>query len=569
MLARLKAWCCRPRSARNTVLWLSAFLALATNWPLWIALASLHEPMSYRLAAMAGMVCLVFLGTAALLTLTAWGRWMKPLWMGVVAVAAVAQYYMWTFRIVVDPSMIANVLQTDVREARDVLDWRLLLAALAVCVPAFAWLACVRIRPQRLWPHLWRNGVQFAVIVALAVICIVGASRVLAPLMRNHTQLRYMMNPLASLYSVGHVALQPLFKRSGRIEPISAAAVLGPASAKPPLLVLVVGETARADHFALNGYARDTTPALAKREVLSFRNVYSCGTNTIASVPCMFSHLGKSDFESRDRDYENLLDVLQAAGLAVFWLDNQSGCKDVCGRIPYARTNDAAQIAAYPALCEDGNCLDLIMLEGLDSRLAALPSERRAKGIVLVMHQIGSHGPAYFRRSSPAQKRFMPECTNLTISACSQEELINAYDNSIFATDDFLGATIDWLKKQSDHYDTGLLYLSDHGESLGEMGLYLHGLPYRFAPDAQKHVPMVMWFAPGWLADRGLRRDCLEAQRDAALSHDNFYHTVLGLMDVRSPTYKRALDALAMCRLAIAAQTEKSSAPVSNQTLDH
>jgi lipid A ethanolaminephosphotransferase len=418
-------------------------------------------------------------------------------------------------------------------------------------VPAGWALWRVRIARMGFLSKLWRNAALLALAVVVALAAAVSMNRELAPLMRNNVHLRYMMNPIASLYSTGSVFIKPLFKRSGKLIPITAGTSLGAsyaAQVRPPMFVVVVGETARADHFALNGYARDTTPELARRGVLSYRDVHSCGTNTLASVPCMFSPLGKQGYESRKDDYENLVDVLQASGLAVLWLDNQAGCKDVCTRVPNASAFDGLDAATKKALCDGDECLDDVMLENLDARIAALPAERRAKGVVLVMHQMGSHGPAYYKRSAPDVKRFTPECKTNALAECGHNELMNVYDNSIVQTDRFLARTIDWLKAQSKQYDPAMLYVSDHGESLGEYGLFLHGVPYSFAPEAQKHVPMVTWFSDGMSERRKLSRSCMEAGLDAPLTHDNLYHTVLGVMDVNTPTYKPALDALASCR---------------------
>lgn len=193
------------------------------------------------------------------------------------------------------------------------------------------------------------------------------------------------------------------------------------------------------------------------------------------------------------------------------------------------------------------------MLHNLDARLAALPAAQRERGVLLVLHQMGSHGPAYYKRSADAGKRFMPECRTEVLADCAHGELVNAYDNSIAATDAFLGKTIDWLRGQSAKYDTALLYLSDHGESLGEYGLFLHGMPYGVAPDMQKHVPMVAWMDTSFLRRDGLAADCLRASGDAPLTHDNLYHTVLGLLDVQSPSYQRPLDAFSGCRSAVLA----------------
>jgi lipid A ethanolaminephosphotransferase len=549
--ARIDLWLARPRTAQRVVVWLALYLAVAANWPLWDELARIGGAPSAYLPTTAAMAVLMVCATVALLSFTAWSRWMKPLWFAVVLLAAFVQHYMLEYRVVMDPTMIANVLQTDPNEARDLMSWRMAFhVLLVVLLPGVAlWRA--RIMPMRFVGKLWRNAALLVLAVVVALAAAVSMNRQLAPLMRNNIHLRYMMNPVASLYSAGSVLIKPLFKRSRKLIPITAGTALGASyagQARPPMFVLVVGETARADHFGLNGYARDTTPELAARGVLSYRDVHSCGTNTLASVPCMFSPLGKQGYESRKDDYENLVDVLQAAGLAVLWLDNQAGCKDVCTRIPNASAFDSLSPAQKSALCDGEECLDDVMLKGLDARIAALPAERRAKGVVLVMHQMGSHGPAYYKRSAPEVKRFLPECKTNALAECGHAELQNVYDNSIAQTDQFLSQTIDWLKAQSGSYDPALLYVSDHGESLGEYGLFLHGVPYSFAPEAQKHVPMVTWFSQGMSERRKLSMPCMEAGLDTPLTHDNLYHTVLGLMDVANSTYKPALDALASCR---------------------
>jgi lipid A ethanolaminephosphotransferase len=551
MRARVDRTLVRPRSPQQVVAWLAIYLAAAANWPLWSELARIGGAPTIYLPTITAMAVLLVCATVALLSFTAWPRGMKPLWLAVMLLAAFAQHYMLEYRVVMDPTMIANVLQTDPSEVRDLLGWRMAFHVLLVALlPALA-LWRLNVAPVRAVSGLWRNAALLLLSVAVALLAAVSMNRQLAPLMRNNVQLRYMMNPVASLYSAGSVLVKPMFKRSRKLVPITAGTTLGASyagQARPPLFVLVVGETARADHFGLDGYARDTTPELAARGVLSWRDVHSCGTNTLASVPCMFSHLGKQGYESRTDDHENLVDVLQAAGLAVLWLDNQAGCKEVCARIPSASAYDGLTPAEKAALCDGEECLDDVMLKGLDARVAALPAERRARGVVLVMHQMGSHGPAYYKRSAPDVKRFLPECRTNALAECGHAELLNVYDNSIAQTDRFLARTIDWLEGQSPRYDTALLYLSDHGESLGEYGLFLHGVPYSFAPEAQKHVPMVAWLGQGMSARRGLARACIETGLDAPLTHDNLFHTVLGLMDVGNPAYRRVLDALASCR---------------------
>jgi lipid A ethanolaminephosphotransferase len=238
--------------------------------------------------------------------------------------------------------------------------------------------------------------------------------------------------------------------------------------------------------------------------------------------------------------------VLQRAGLAVLWIDNQSGCKGLCDRIPSAMANDPVDgdPALLAGLCDGGECYDEALLRGLDQRLIDLSSERRARGVVLVLHQMGSHGPAYASRSPPDRKPFLPECTTNVLQQCPRDALVNAYDNSIAYTDHVLAQTIAWLQRQHERYSPALLYVSDHGESLGENNIFLHGLPYAFAPREQTHVPMVLWLD----GNEGWQADCLQRLRDAPLSHDNLFHSVMGLVGVRAAEYRQALDAFGACR---------------------
>ena len=540
-----------PRSPRTIACWLALWLAVVGNLALWRALLKIGGSASAPLNLL-GTFVVVLAAITALMALLAWGRWWKIVWIAVLVAAGVAQHFMLTYGVVMDSAMLANTAQTDPREMRDLIGLAFVgNMLLVIAVPALL-VALVPVRRTPWWPQLWKNTALFAGAIAVTAASSFAMFSQLAPIVRTNMNLRYIVNPIAGFGSAIWIAAAPMFKMTKGLVPITAGAALGPSYAtqtKPPLLVVVVGETARADHFALNGYPRPTTPELAARGVWSWPDVHSCGTDTRASVPCMLSSLGKAGFEKRKSEHENLLDVLQAAGLAVLWLDNQAGCKEVCARVPAASTRDLAKVVA-DLFCDDGECLDGALLVGLDERLAKLPEVRRKKGIVLVMHQMGSHGPAYYKRSAPAQKRFMPECTNTTLSQCAPGTLINAYDNTIAATDHFLGSTIDWLTRRSGDNATALLYMSDHGESLGETGIYLHGLPYALAPDVQKQVPFVAWMSDGMVGRRGIDRSCVGAGTDAELNHDNLYHSVLGLLDVASPTYRLQLDAFAACRKA-------------------
>jgi lipid A ethanolaminephosphotransferase len=412
------------------------------------------------------------------------------------------------------------------------------------------WLRPVELRASGRQVGRNLGGTLLALLLALAV----GALgyQGLSSLMRNHKDLRYMINPLNTLYAAGWMATHRTPRLGQALAPLGEDVALGASyagQARAPLLVVVVGETARAQNWGLNGYERATTPELARwqaqGDLVNFKHVISCGTNTQVSVPCMFSHQGRDSGGNEPATTENLLDVLQRAGLAVLWLDNQSGCKGVCDRVPQVHVRQEP----VPGLCAESWCFDEVLLRGLDQRIAALDPQRRARGVVVVMHQVGSHGPAYFKRVPEDRKPFEPECRNTALSQCSPDQVVNAYDNTIAYTDHFLGQTLAWLQAQasSGRYDTGLVYVSDHGESLGESGLYLHGVPYALAPEQQKHVPMISWMSRGLQQRTGITSACLRSRADKPLSHDHLFHSVLGVLDVNTRVRDTGLNLFSPC----------------------
>lgn len=532
------------------VVLVSVWLATACNVPLWREVATLPGQGSLRGWGFALAFALIVAGgNAALLSLLAWRFTLKPVVTLLLLMAAFGAYFMMAYGIVIDASMLTNALQTDMRESSDLLSWRMPVTVLALAAPPLLWLYPRPVRRLGALRHLGHNALLLLAALAVTVGSLVLVFQDFSSTMRNHTKLRYLINPLNSVYALGRIGTQALNPQNHTLQPLGRDAQLGAsyaAQTQPPLLVLVLGETGRSVNFALNGYARPTTPLLSARtDLASARNAWSCGTSTAASLPCMFSHLGRAQFDGGAAPYENLLDVLQHAGLAVLWVDNQSGCKGVCDRVNYANTSTDKD----PALCPGGECLDPILLKDLDARIAALPAEQRQRGTVVVLHQMGSHGPAYYKRSAPALKKFQPECTSSALQECTQQQVVNAYDNSIVATDQFLDSTINWLKTHTDKAQTAMIYVADHGESLGENNIYLHGLPYAIAPDVQKNVPWITWLSPAMQARSGVATPCLQKDlSERHITHDGYFHSVLGLMDVRTNAYQPEQDIYATCR---------------------
>jgi lipid A ethanolaminephosphotransferase len=464
-------------------------------------------------------------------------RWVvRPLLTVLVMVSAAAAWYMRTYAVMLDPTMIQNVLRTDTHEARELLSfsmvgWVLAWSALPV---AFIW--TVKLRPVApLRALLVRAGSVLAACV-VATLAFFVISRDLTSFMRNERAARYLITPGNFLYGLA-------VQSAHRVEDVHVArAPVGTdahfvraAFEKPPrVLVLVVGETARAANFSLLGYPRETNPELAQAGVTAFSNVTSCGTSTEVSVPCMFSPYGRAHYdERRIRNSEGLLNVLVRAGYAVKWLDNQSGCKGVC----------RGEGIGYEKLCNGDECRDEALTRRLSEELPQVEGNT-----VFVLHMMGNHGPAYFRRYPAQFRRFLPDCATAELRDCSREQVLNAYDNAILYTDHVLAGVIRMLKGDPRRLESAMIYVSDHGESLGEHGLYLHGIPYAIAPEYQTHVPLVVWLSKQITASGDVDLACLRGKEHEAFSHDNLFHSVLGLMDVQTAAYQASSDIFDGCR---------------------
>jgi lipid A ethanolaminephosphotransferase len=527
----------------------TAALFTATSMPLvWRAVAAgetAHERIGVG-TLVAFTVAVLAFNTLLVGAIT--NRWtVRVVVPALLMVNAGAVYFAWSYGIVIDTSMMRNVLVTDVREAREYLvpglGWCVLLLGVVPAV-AVAWMPLRRtpLAQAAATRALWLLGA-----VCLLLLSLVVAYDSLASLMRGHKHVRYLIAPSNVLVSTARA----LGESRRRGPPVTISHRVGQAphapGSRPHVLVLVVGETVRAGNWGLNGYARQTTPELARRAVVNFADVTACGSSTEVSLPCMFSMQGRHEYDAADiARSESLLHVLQRAGVDVLWRDNQTGCKGVCDGLAF----ESFRSARDPAFCTREGCRDEILLSGLKARLAAT-----RRDTVIVLHPLGNHGPAYFRRYPAELRRFRPDCRSPDLSRCTRQEIVNAYDNAVLATDRLLARTIDLLASTA-QVDSALLFVSDHGESLGEAGLYLHGLPYPIAPDTQLKVPMVMWVSPGMRASRGIDLACMRRRAAQPAEHDNLFHTVMGLLEVHATPYQRSHDLIAGCaRPSAAADT--------------
>jgi lipid A ethanolaminephosphotransferase len=243
----------------------------------------------------------------------------------------------------------------------------------------------------------------------------------------------------------------------------------------------------------------------------------------------MFSNLTRNGYsESKAESTYNILDVLNIAGVNILWRDNNSNSKGVADRVTY----EDYKTPENNTICDD-ECRDEGMLVGLQEYI----DSKETGDILIILHQMGNHGPAYYKRYPKAFEYFTPVCKTNQLENCTSEEINNAYDNAILYTDYFLSKVINLLK-QNKEFETAMFYISDHGESLGENNLYLHGLPYFMAPDAQTHVPAIMWLGENFKIDR----DTLKKTATKEYSQDNIFHTLLGLFEVETGLYDSNMD---------------------------
>lgn len=473
-----------------------------------------------------------------------------------IVVAAIAQYFIQHYGIVLDRSMITNMVDTTPAESLALLTPKMILVifftgffmAALTFWPAFR-------KSVPVWKGLLQRGLSLVISVALIALIAMFFYKDYASLIRNNHELLKSLSPsnfiAASLSYYNHRerANLPLVK-IGEDAHQRPQMLNGP---KKNLTILVVGETSRAANFSLGGYPRPTNPLLTEEDVVYFPDVASCGTSTAVSVPCMFSNMPRRHYDDALASHqEGLLDIIQRAGLSVLWHENDAGCKGACDRVP----NQDMTALNLPEMCIKGECYDEVLFHGLEAYINQL----KGNGVI-VLHTIGSHGPTYYHRYPPAFRKFTPTCETKQIQECSQEQLINTYDNTLLYADYIVDKAIELLKAHQEKFTTSLVYLSDHGESLGEKGVYLHGLPYAIAPEFQTRVPLLIWLSPDYQQRYGVDYTCLNRLATSQKhSQDNLFSTMLGMTGVQTREYVAADDILATCRKQLA-QNKSDKAP--------
>lgn len=518
-------------SYSKIILWSVVFLMAFGNMSFFGNVVDVY-PFNFKNSLFLISLVFSFGGFAVfLLSLACFKHTIKPVLITVLLISSSASYFMDSYNIVVDDTMIENIISTDVNESLDLLSLKMILYITFLGIIPSLLVYKANIVDKGVKKELISRAKLSLGSLTLVIAVIVIFGNFYASFFREHKSLRYYANPTFYIYSSikffkGQtiIANKPLIK-------IGMDAQAASTDQKRKLVIFVLGETARADRFSLNGYNKETNPLLKKENVINFSDFWACGTSTAASVPCIFSIFNQEDYStSKASESENLLDVLKRTGVNQLWLDNNSDSKGVALRIPY----QSYKTAETNPVC-DVECRDIGMLSNLQSFI----DEKKTGDIFIVLHQMGNHGPAYYKRYTKDFEKFTPICNTNQLEDCSKEEIGNTYDNVILYTDYFLSEVIGLLKKNDEDFQSAMLYVSDHGESLGENGLYLHGMPRFIAPDTQLHVPAVMWFSDSFVNPNIAS---LQGKQGNNYSHDNVFHTVLGLMEIETSVYDKKLD---------------------------
>jgi len=471
---------------------------------------------------------------------TLWSRLAKPL-IGIVSIASLPVLYgELTYGVVFDNDMMRNIFETDLSEALGYLSVSSIGFLLAGSAATITALMSIEIRHQPIKQELIGRAASTSLVLFLGLILTYGCYGEFAATARNNNHLKRELVPFEWIDSAAD------YWADRWIDSQQALVVIDPAPKQsghpgslPHITVVIVGETARADHFQYSGYPRATNQFTEKFEPIYIANMSSCGTATAISVPCMFSDLNRNKFAIDTAKYrQNALDLSALAGTEVVWIDNNSSCKGVCTRVEHRRID----INRSTPECDGSYCLDEVLIEELRAEIQSQSGEEK----IVVLHEIGSHGPTYYRRYQRTDALFTPECLRSDIQNCSNEALVNTYDNTIAHSDRLHADIMALLAEKKDALSSTVIYVSDHGESLGEGGLYLHGMPYMVAPESQTKVPMWVWES----RDERTWRDCVERNRDQMQpSHDIVFHSLLGAAHIETTAMNHELNLFQGCEM--------------------
>lgn len=530
-------------SSSKLILILTIYFSTVLNLSFWRYLYNNLDITNFRVACFAFSTCFfIAIPLFLLFNLTIIKRLAKPFTIILLILSSSTNFMMFKYGVYIDKDMMQNVMETNWREATDFFTFSLLFWVFITGIIPSILLIITKIQYQPLKIEL-RRRFKYSIICLLIASVLGGLLyKEYVSFVRNNGPIRSLINVFN--YTVGTINQVKRMRLAKKqfVELDSSPQIVDNTTNGQAytVLIFIVGETARASSFSLGGYARKTNPLLEKQDIAYFKNTSSCGTSTAISIPCIFSHQNRNDFNSTEARFtENLVDLAQKSGYKVIWKENDDGCKNVCNRV---KNMEIMKDIKNPQYCHENYCLDESLLDGLEKILADTK-----QNTFIILHTQGSHGPSYYQRYPDEFKQFTPTCDTGDIQNCSTEQIINTYDNTILYTDFIISSTIDIVKKFP-QFKSGVVYVSDHGESLGENNMFLHGMPYKIAPAEQKNVPMLIWLNENMKTSDYIDYDCLKEQaNNNTYSHDNIFHSLLRLLKIKTSVYNGDYDLFQTC----------------------
>ena len=421
---------------------------------------------------------------------------------------ATALHFILTYGVIIDATTIENVFNTRYSEASGFFSWSLWLCILGLGVlPA---LYC-------LWqPVVYGKAKKLAVCCgsSLAVVLVIALMHIGQTLWisQHDTELGGLLQPWSYLVNTCRVLSS---QHDEQVEEIKLADGQITDHEKA-VVVLVIGESARKANFQLYGYQRDTNPLLSKQEGLKVYQANACATYTTAGTKAILEPIDSGDL------YELLPNYAFRTGVDVSWRTYNWGEPPI-HIDEYLTDVDLGKM--YPDVNRD---YDGILFAGLRERILSSKKDK----VLIILHTSTSHGPKYADKCPKEFHVYQPV-----------DNLVNAYDNTIRYTDFLLDGLINTLRGLTD-WHTAMIFISDHGESLGENNMFMHGLPMKLAPKEQYEIPFLVWTSDNFRRYKptAQSQEAPAGELPALLEQHYIFHSVLDLLSIQSPAYNEKFD---------------------------
>lgn len=422
---------------------------------------------------------------------------------------AVCLYFINTYQVLITDKMMGNVFNTQYSEASGFFSWQALLYVVFLGIVPCIYLFVRKIeygKPKRFFANI---GISLGIGLAVALVNIQNWPWI----DRHATQLGSLLMPWS--YTVNSVRFYNGEKKKNRKAiPLPDAKIV---TDSKDVCVLMIGESARRENFSLYGYGKPTNPLLEKDSVTALM-ASAAATYTTAGVKAILDH------KPSNKLYEILPNYLSRTGVDVVWRTANWGEPPV-HIDKYYKVKDLKNM--YP---EADERYDGILLAGLKDEILSCGKDK----MLVILHTSTSHGPTYNKKYPAEFEVFSPVCNTVEMAKADKEELLNSYDNTIVYTDYLVHSVIEILREIPERRSC-VMFVSDHGESLGEGNLYMHGVPMAVAPKEQIEIPFVVW-----TSDKDMKIDA-----DRKAEQYNVFHSVLSFLGIESPVYDRKMDIFA------------------------